>query len=430
MPLKQRPFGSIVHPASDVNGVLDEEGQSSPLGSSPHPASEAPLDEVGQRRPFGSIVHPSFAIHRSTESQNRRTGPDVEWEARPRLRAGPRRSAAVREGDERTVTRRATRRAFEIGKRVMTSLLERGLSGSPYGHPGASSRKIVSEVGVEEYTHTVIWHDDFSKGARKMATQETSKDLQIAISFLRLLRGWTQAKMAEAAGVDKSLISLYEQGKRVPSPRTLDKLVDAVGLSTLSLDWVLSFIRSARAAVGGSDEITASLAQFIARSASVVIQLAIVEAMEEIGGEPGQQPRGLTPEEARARAEALWEDNQDLASDDWRALIEDSSEYQSWAVCERLCTESSKASEQERCLELAELGVAVAEKVLGDEVFRSRLQGYAWACLAEARRGRDDLDGMDRALARSREHWKAASPDESDAVDPKWILEIAEGSAR
>jgi transcriptional regulator with XRE-family HTH domain len=74
------------------------------------------------------------------------------------------------------------------------------------------------------------------------------EDLRVAVVFLRSLRGWSQTEMARAAGMDKSRISLYEQGRKVPSPRSLGKLVAAAGLPLPVFESVVSFIRRVRAA--------------------------------------------------------------------------------------------------------------------------------------------------------------------------------------
>ena len=50
------------------------------------------------------------------------------------------------------------------------------------------------------------------------------------ISQARLALGWTQRKLADAAGVDPQNVSKIELGKHVPSGKTLAKLAKALGL--------------------------------------------------------------------------------------------------------------------------------------------------------------------------------------------------------
>jgi transcriptional regulator with XRE-family HTH domain len=50
-----------------------------------------------------------------------------------------------------------------------------------------------------------------------------SGDLAIALTLLRVVRGWTQDDLARAAGTANSSISEYERGKKVPELTTLQR---------------------------------------------------------------------------------------------------------------------------------------------------------------------------------------------------------------
>jgi len=73
------------------------------------------------------------------------------------------------------------------------------------------------------------------------------RDLRVAVSFLRALRGWNQKELAAAAGIDKSLISLYELGKQAPSRRTLERLASAAGVPFAVVEQLLAFVVRVRA---------------------------------------------------------------------------------------------------------------------------------------------------------------------------------------
>lgn len=51
-----------------------------------------------------------------------------------------------------------------------------------------------------------------------------------AVRSLRARGGISQAQLAERAGMAQSAISAYENGRKVPSLRTLQRLADAIGL--------------------------------------------------------------------------------------------------------------------------------------------------------------------------------------------------------
>ncbi|HSK74903.1 MAG TPA: hypothetical protein VLQ45_00465, partial [Thermoanaerobaculia bacterium] len=114
-----------------------------------------------------------------------------------------------------------------------------------------------------------------------------------------------------------------------------------------------------------------------------------------------------------------------------RELVECFPELWSWALAVRLCEESVRAAARraEAALELADLALFVVRRVPGSEAWRSRLQGFAWAFVANARRVANDFDGADHAFARAWELWQAGAGSESDLL-PEWRLLDLEASLR
>ena len=102
-------------------------------------------------------------------------------------------------------------------------------------------------------------------------------------------------------------------------------------------------------------------------------------------------------------------------------------EFHSWALCERICAESERAAaaDAKRALDLADLALRVATQVPGEEGWRSRVQGYAWAFVGNARRVAGDLSGADDAFSRSNLLWKSAGKSESGLLDEGRILDLA-----
>ena len=106
--------------------------------------------------------------------------------------------------------------------------------------------------------------------------------LALAVRFLRALRGWDQKGLAEASGVHKSLISLYETGGRVPSRRQLARLAEAAGLPFLLLEQLLPILRATLAVTGQRSsgppsEDPAALAAEVARAVSDAVLVAVGE---------------------------------------------------------------------------------------------------------------------------------------------------------
>jgi transcriptional regulator with XRE-family HTH domain len=64
-------------------------------------------------------------------------------------------------------------------------------------------------------------------------------EMSTVLAVLRLIRGWSQGELSRAAGIRASSISDYERGKKVPSQRTLERLMTAMGYPASFLPRVL-----------------------------------------------------------------------------------------------------------------------------------------------------------------------------------------------
>src|SRR5687768_701953 len=71
-------------------------------------------------------------------------------------------------------------------------------------------------------------------------------ELNVALTILRVVRGWRQDDLSKASGIPNSSVSDYERGKKVPSLKTLERLTAAMGFSILSLDRTKRFIAAVR----------------------------------------------------------------------------------------------------------------------------------------------------------------------------------------
>jgi transcriptional regulator with XRE-family HTH domain len=71
-------------------------------------------------------------------------------------------------------------------------------------------------------------------------------ELSVALTVLRVIRGWNQTDLAKAAGIHSSAVSTYERGRKVPELRTLERLVGAMGFPLSALQQTRSFIEAIR----------------------------------------------------------------------------------------------------------------------------------------------------------------------------------------
>ncbi|HSK76708.1 MAG TPA: hypothetical protein VLQ45_09640 [Thermoanaerobaculia bacterium] len=131
------------------------------------------------------------------------------------------------------------------------------------------------------------------------------------------------------------------------------------------------------------------------------------------------------------KAEELFRSLSSLSLKERRGLIEAFPKFWSWALAERVCAASLKSASHkvEEALELAELAVSIAERAPGAASWRSRLLGYCWAHVANARRVANDLAGADETFARAWHLWGEGAESSPDLLD-EWLLPAMEASLR
>jgi tetratricopeptide (TPR) repeat protein len=100
-------------------------------------------------------------------------------------------------------------------------------------------------------------------------------------------------------------------------------------------------------------------------------------------------------------------------------------EFQSWALCERVCAVSTGEASRnvERAAAWARLAEEIADRVRGPEPWRNRLQGYALAHSANVLRVAGDLKASETAFERAWRLWQAGS-DPEGVLDPGRLLDL------
>lgn len=237
-----------------------------------------------------------------------------------------------------------------------------------------------------------------------MHPKKNKDEMVLGLLLVRVGQGWTQAELARRVGMSASTISEYESGKRKLTFDKLSRIAEAAGRPPGAVERMLPYLRVLRKLLdkGSSQdrdpvEVTeGALHGVAARTADL---LTTLRRRGEVPPSPADRQDAL----------ALWTrlDSFNLDMEDRRLLIECSKEYQSWALCELLCKLSTEAGAEEG---LAELALFVAERVPGDEAWRSRVQGYAWAYVGRA-------VGSEEMLAYARRLWE-----EGAEGDPAGLL--------
>jgi transcriptional regulator with XRE-family HTH domain len=256
----------------------------------------------------------------------------------------------------------------------------------------------------------------------RMPRRDNPEDLKFVVVFLRMLRGWTQTELAEAAGLSASAISRYEIGDIVPGREALEEIAMAVGLPLRMLDRVFLWVGAARSAVasatdpGDPDRLADAVAGELAAGLSDLLDTVtsmMLTSLPDLDSGPWRRAAAAPPQaDDREEAPELWEALQRHEPSTRRFLVEDSRRFQKWALCELLCAESVRAAcgSADEALELAELALRVAERTPGEEIWRLRLQGYAWTHIGHARQARGDRPGAKEAFNHARPLWKIGAP--------------------
>jgi transcriptional regulator with XRE-family HTH domain len=241
----------------------------------------------------------------------------------------------------------------------------------------------------------------------------------LALDILRTREGWTQKELAEATGISANLISDYERGRKKLSRERLDSLVEVMGLQPAkAVSSAMRFLQEGE--VRADPNPPSPESQYI----------------EAVAAESGRLMSGFTRSlltlltsqgqalEARRQARALWVRLKRRDPAQRRVLVEKVAELRNWALCELLCEESIKAAGDsvDRALELAGLALRVAELVPGEDAWRRRIQGYAWAHVGNARRVKGDLLAADEAFSRFQGLWKTGIARDSGLLNEVRVL--------
>jgi transcriptional regulator with XRE-family HTH domain len=230
--------------------------------------------------------------------------------------------------------------------------------------------------------------------------------------LLRALAEKSQEAVAEELGVHPSLIGHFERGRVVPGRDHLERLAAGAGITLREAEEILrlyeAFRRSRQARGRGGEELFDGLAQGVRAHAEAVYRRVL--RMPLPGGNPA-------PED-RERAEGLWARLEPLPEESRSALVRVAEEFQSWALCERVCAESvlEAPRQVERAAGLVRLAQEIAERVPGPEGWRDRLQGYAAAHAANVLRVAGDAKAAEAAFASAELLWQRGS-DPSDLLD-------------
>jgi transcriptional regulator with XRE-family HTH domain len=266
-------------------------------------------------------------------------------------------------------------------------------------------------------------------------TEPTPSPFHLVLSYLRNAAGWTMARLGRFLGLtDESMISAYERGVKRLTREKLDSLVEpfappeAVDVLLFAHDLIFPEpLEEAPSPVA----LSPGERRTIHRATMAAGWTAGRIAAETVWSELTRKMKKKKVEAAREEAGRLFKELMAVTPEERGGLVKAFPDYWKWALAVRFCEESVKraAHRADEALALAELALSIAERVPGEEGWRSRLKAYCWAHVANARRVANDLSGADEAFVWAWDLWRAGTESDPELL-PEWRLYDLEASLR
>ena len=247
-----------------------------------------------------------------------------------------------------------------------------------------------------------------------MAKRGDPEVLRLVAIFLRSRARMSQTEFGRACNLTQAKVSSYESGEVAAPEDVLRRMAKVAGLTEAIVGHLRQFIALALTpspqvgAVGPPESV----------SCGEVIGAELAPYVLELQHAKPSQP---SPEDSRREAEWIWTALERFPIQRRAKLIKMTVDAGgSWALAERFVHESERMAAHHigDTLELAALGLEIASRVPGEEGWRSRVMGYCWAFVANARRVANDFAGADEAFAKAWELWRAGR-----SSGPQWLAE-------
>ncbi|HKI03773.1 MAG TPA: helix-turn-helix transcriptional regulator [Thermoanaerobaculia bacterium] len=235
----------------------------------------------------------------------------------------------------------------------------------------------------------------------------------------RALAGKSQDRMADEIGVHPSLVAHFEQGNVVPSRDHLERLAAGAGLTLPETEEILglyeAFRQSSQSRGRSAEGLLDALAEQVRAHAEAVYRRILTLPRPETPPSPAD----------REKAAVLWARLADFPEEVRLDVVRVAEEYQSWALCERVCAESTLEAPRriEQAAALARLAQEIADRARGPEPWRNRLKGYAAAHAANVLKAAGDQNAAAAAFESARRLWHSGA-DPAALLDPAPLLAL------
>jgi transcriptional regulator with XRE-family HTH domain len=236
--------------------------------------------------------------------------------------------------------------------------------------------------------------------------------------LFRALSGKPQGQIAEEIGVHPSLVGQWEQGQSVPPAEPLKSLAKSAGLTVADGEELLDqaeTLRRRRHRHGlGTEDLFQTLTEDLRSNVETAWRRLLTLPL------PGTAPSA----DDRPRGGELWTELEPLDEETRLTIVRVAEEYQSWALCERVCQESLRAAGRSiaDAAALARLAEEIADRIREPESWRNRVRGFAKAHAARILELGGDRQAAEAALREARRLWSEGS-DPAGLLDPGTLFE-------
>lgn len=250
----------------------------------------------------------------------------------------------------------------------------------------------------------------------------------LTLAILALWKKLSQKEIGTGSGIPQKQVSYYLKKEELDDS-IYARLLQGVHARPAEVDVVTACLETLEALNQDQEMIPEERDE---------VRAGILEGMrvlEKIFSEAVRRSRALPPadgyprpadlEASRWQAREQWSLLEPLSEGQRLAVARVATEFQTWALVERVCEESIVQASRnvERSASLARLSQEFAERVQGPEEWRNRVQGFAVAHVANALRVQGEHQAAEVILERAKRLWKSGS-DSAEILDPGRLLDL------
>lgn len=255
----------------------------------------------------------------------------------------------------------------------------------------------------------------------------------LTLAILALWKDISQKEIGAGAGLPQKQVSYYLKREELDDA-VFTRLLQGVRGRPAEVDIVTACLEALEAlrqdqemTPEESDEVEVGIlegARLLRKTFSEAVRRS--RALPPVDG----YPRPADLEAFRWQAREQWSQLEPLSEGQRLAVARVATEFQTWALVERVCEESIVQASRnvERSASLARLAQEIAERVQGPEGWRNCVQGFAMAHVANSLRVQGELKGAEAIFGQAKGLWESGL-DPTGVLDPGRLFNL-EGALR